>query len=351
MKVVNRDISSIKPYENNPRQNKDAVESVAKSIKEFGFRQPIVVDSESIIIVGHTRYLAALKLGLKKVPVHVATDLTSEQVSAYRIADNKTGEEAQWNYELLPLELDSLTSTDFDIELTGFTLKEVDALKSGKQAPGWLFVLVGDLKPHPKNYREHPADQLGHIIASIEKNGIYRNVVVAQDNTILAGHGVVQAATKMGFARLPVIRLNIDPDEPRALRILAGDNEISNLAEINDRMLTDMLKEIGDEDVEGLVGTGFTKESLAAIAMVTRPASEIADKNAANEWVGMPEYDEGEEAWKLIILFKDPDERDRFIREKEIESDAVSKKKRTLSTRWPWTGRVDRTSVRFEEAK
>ena len=80
MKIELRKLSEIKPYENNPRLNDDAVEAVAASIREFGFRQPIVVDAHGVIIIGHTRYKAALKLGLEKVPVHVAKDLTPEQV-------------------------------------------------------------------------------------------------------------------------------------------------------------------------------------------------------------------------------------------------------------------------------
>src|SRR5918995_1308258 len=98
-------ITGIRPYENNPRINDDAVDSVAASIREFGFRQPIVVDSDGVIICGHTRWKAAQKLGLEKVPVHVATDLTPEQIKAYRIADNQTASLAEWDQELLPLEL------------------------------------------------------------------------------------------------------------------------------------------------------------------------------------------------------------------------------------------------------
>ena len=89
-------VDEITPYENNPRINDGAVDAVAASLRDFGFRQPIVVDTDGIIIAGHTRYKAAVQLGLKKVPVHVATDLTAEQVRAYRLADNKTAELAEW---------------------------------------------------------------------------------------------------------------------------------------------------------------------------------------------------------------------------------------------------------------
>ena len=105
MKIEMRKLSEVKPYEKNPRVNDNAVDAVARSIKEFGFRQPIVVDAESVIICGHTRWKAAQKLGLETVPVHVATDLTPEQVRAYRIADNRLAELAEWDKNLLPIEL------------------------------------------------------------------------------------------------------------------------------------------------------------------------------------------------------------------------------------------------------
>ena len=90
MKVQLRSITTIRPYDQNPRRNDQAVDAVAASIREFGFRQPIVIDEDGVIIVGHTRYKAALKLGLEKVPVHVATGLTPAQIKAFRIADNQT---------------------------------------------------------------------------------------------------------------------------------------------------------------------------------------------------------------------------------------------------------------------
>lgn len=123
-----RSIDTIRPYENNPRQNDGAVDAVAASLKEFGFRQPIVVDGDGVIIAGHTRYKAAQKLGLEKVPVHVATDLSPEQVRAYRIADNKTGDLAVWDFDLLPIELSQLGDAGFDMQLFGFDQDELAKL-------------------------------------------------------------------------------------------------------------------------------------------------------------------------------------------------------------------------------
>ena len=112
-----RKLETIKPYDRNPRQNDAAVDAVAESIRQFGFRQPIVVDSEGVIVCGHTRFKAAQKLGLAEVPVHVAADLTPEQIKAYRIADNKTADLAEWDFELLPIELSELQGMDIPEEL------------------------------------------------------------------------------------------------------------------------------------------------------------------------------------------------------------------------------------------
>ena len=128
MNIEIRDISTIRPYEKNPRLNDKAVDAVAASLKEFGFRQPIVIDSESVIIAGHTRLKAAQKLGLAKVPVHIATDLSPEQVRAYRLADNKSGEIAEWNMEILSIEISELKAAGFDMEVLAFSDKELTQL-------------------------------------------------------------------------------------------------------------------------------------------------------------------------------------------------------------------------------
>ena len=125
MKVEQWSIEKVKPYDKNPRRNDKAVEAVAKSIQEFGFRQPIVVDKDGVIVVGHTRYKAALLLKLKTVPVHVAADLTPQQARAYRIADNRTNEAAEWDVDLLPIELGELREGGTDLKLLGFTDKEL----------------------------------------------------------------------------------------------------------------------------------------------------------------------------------------------------------------------------------
>ena len=129
MKIENADINSINPYQNNPRKlSETAIDKVSKSIKEFGFRQPIVVDKDRIIIVGHTRYRASKKLGLQTVPITIIDNLTPEQINAYRIADNRTNEEAEWDLELLKGELKELELKDFDLNLTAFSEDQINNL-------------------------------------------------------------------------------------------------------------------------------------------------------------------------------------------------------------------------------
>lgn len=123
-KIVYLNPNELKPYEKNPRHNDDAVQAVAESIREFGFKVPIVIDSDKIIVAGHTRWKASGILGLSEVPCIVADDLTPEQVRAFRLADNKVAELSDWDYELLDGELDGLE--DWDISKFGFSIKEVD---------------------------------------------------------------------------------------------------------------------------------------------------------------------------------------------------------------------------------
>jgi len=125
MKVIEVDIATVIPYESNPRKNDAAVGPVASSIKEFGFKQPILVDDNRIVITGHTRLKAAQELGLTKVPILIAADLTEAQTKAYRIADNKVGELSKWDYSLLELELRGLVDLDFDLISTGLGKTEL----------------------------------------------------------------------------------------------------------------------------------------------------------------------------------------------------------------------------------
>src|SRR5262249_31825110 len=149
-------LTPARQYDKNRRITAQAVDAVAASIREFGFRQPIVVDDEGVIIVGHTRYKAAIKLGLESVPVHVATGLTPAQIKAYRIADNQTASMSQWNNDLLPLELAELQQMDFDLNLTGFS---ADDLMRLLETPGTEGLTDADDIPEPPDQaRTKPGD-------------------------------------------------------------------------------------------------------------------------------------------------------------------------------------------------
>ena len=127
MQVKLAEISTIKPYEINPRKlSEQAIEKVAMSLKEYGFRQPIVVDKDMVIVAGHTRFRASKKLGLKQVPISIIDNLSEEQINAYRIADNRTAEESEWDNELLKMEIKELEAKDFKLDLLGFNDEQLN---------------------------------------------------------------------------------------------------------------------------------------------------------------------------------------------------------------------------------
>lgn len=124
MEIVYKKVGELKPYENNPRINDEAVKYVANSIKEFGFKVPIVVDKNNVIIAGHTRLKASLELGFNEVPCIIVDDLSEEQIKAFRLADNKVAEKSLWDYSKLDEELDSIL--DIDMSLFDFNTDEID---------------------------------------------------------------------------------------------------------------------------------------------------------------------------------------------------------------------------------
>jgi DNA modification methylase len=156
MQVLLRPVSSIRPYEHNPRHNDAAVDAVAASIRAFGFRQPLVLDEQGVIIVGDTRYKAALRLGLQEVPVHVAVGLTPAQVRAYRLADNQTATLAQWDDDKLVQELTQLQGLSFDLNLTGFSAE--DLLRLLTPAPAEALTDPDDIPEPPNAPQTQPGD-------------------------------------------------------------------------------------------------------------------------------------------------------------------------------------------------
>ena len=142
MKIEKIDINQIIPYKKNPRKNSNAIDIVATSIKEYGIKQPIVIDKNNVIVVGHTRYEACKKLGIDKIPVLKAEDLSDSQIKGYRIMDNKSSDFSEWDDVLLNQEILELEEQGFDLSLTGFTDFVTDdgfgedfSLPSGDKAP------------------------------------------------------------------------------------------------------------------------------------------------------------------------------------------------------------------------
>ena len=140
MKNIQWAIDRLIPYARNARKiPQEAIDKVAASLKEFGWRQPIVVDSERVVVAGHVRLLAAQQLGLEKVPVHVATDLTPGQIKAFRLMDNRSHQESGWDMELLAPEMAELQALNIDVSLTGFDADEIskflDSTGSDEEPP------------------------------------------------------------------------------------------------------------------------------------------------------------------------------------------------------------------------
>jgi len=128
MKIEKLKPSEITPYFRNPRKNEDAIEGVAESIQAFGFQNPIIIDNNNVIVCGHTRWKAALKLELKEIPCIRTNGLSEAKIKAYRIADNKYGERAEWDFALLKDEFAELDTGEIDLELTGFNLDEIEQM-------------------------------------------------------------------------------------------------------------------------------------------------------------------------------------------------------------------------------
>jgi len=174
MQIDDIEISKIRPYHQNPRKNDAAVDAVAKSISEYGWRQPIVVDDAGVIIIGHTRFRAALKLGLDRVPVHAATGLAPEKVLALRIADNASHDLSSFDVDLLKIEIQTLSRLDYPVELTFLPEDQIKKLLIDDPGPG----TGGSDDPPPKDpnilvrLSFHPEMWLGareKILESIEK--------------------------------------------------------------------------------------------------------------------------------------------------------------------------------------
>ncbi len=210
MQIELRSIESIKPYTNNPRVNDPAIDVVAESISRFGWRQPLVLDGDGVIICGHSRSKAALKLGLQQVPVHVALDLPPDKVKAYRIADNKSAELSDWDYDLLPVELGELEAMNYDLSSLGFSQEELAKLL----APGTPEGLCDpDEVPEPPD-------------AAITQPG---DIWILGSHRLLCGDSALVADVDRLLSGAQIHLVNSDPPynvkvEPRSNNAIAAGN-------------------------------------------------------------------------------------------------------------------------------
>lgn len=196
------DVERVIPYARNPRKNADAVDKVAASLREFGFRQPIVTDENLTVIVGHTRLLAAKKLSLTQVPVHIAEGLTSAQIKAYRIADNRIGEEAEWDNALLAVEIGDLKDEGYDLSLTGLSeLQLTDLMPDVKPLAEMPELASGDREPFQQMtfvLHDEQAEQVKAAIEAAHKFGDYDspnenrngNALARICETFVSSHGI-----------------------------------------------------------------------------------------------------------------------------------------------------------------
>jgi len=266
MNIESRPIGEVRPYEQNPRLNDDAVDAVAESIRRFGFRQPIVVDSDGVIVCGHTRWKAAQHLGLEEVPVHEARDLTPEQVRAYRIADNKTAELADWNMDLLPIELAELGEVGIDWSLLGFDTDELARLMAGEEGvtPG---LTDPDAVPEPP---DEPVTKPGDLW-------------VLGDHRLLCGDSASAEDVDRLLDGQPIHLVNTDPPynvkvEPRSNNAIAAGNSSFSAPETKHHQKFDLARH-------------------PEKAKPTQKKMRAKDRPLENDFVTDEAFDEMLEAW------------------------------------------------------
>ncbi len=247
-KIVLMELKEIHPYPNNPRINDAAVEAVASSIREFGFRSPIIVDGNHVIIAGHTRFKAAKKLKLEKVPVIVADDLSEKEVKALRLADNKTGELAEWDGDLLTKELEDLIN--IDMSQFGFTEEEAQSAVEVEEQPYTMAVNI------PQYEIQGECPTISDLIDTDKTEELIQHITDAENITDEEREFLTRAAGRhnvFNYRKIAEYYAHATPEmqrlmEESALVIIDVDNAIANgYAALN----ADVLNIMGDNGDEG----------------------------------------------------------------------------------------------------
>lgn len=343
--------------QNRRRHTPENLQMIAAALREVGTGRSIVVDEDDVILAGSGVHAAALDAGVLHVRV-IETDgteliavrrrgLTPEQKRALAIYDNRAAELAEWNVEQLALDhdagLDLQPFWSADEERALLASHAADASGLGTITLPNL-VALAELQTHPRAFRSFGENELAHVKQTIRDHGLYQSVVVARDNTVLAGQDVVEAARQLGLSHVPVTRLDVGPTDVAAMKVLIGDSERAQLADVDDRKLTDLLKEIIDVEPAALLGTGYEPRTLAALAFTTRASTEIESVDEAAHWVGMPEYDTlTRAASRLTVNFANDADRLDFFRRLGI----TNASDRTKYIWWPLKDREAPTQ-RFE---
>jgi DNA modification methylase len=286
MKIEMWSIGRVKPYEKNPRKNEDAIDAVAKSIQEFGFRVPIVVDGDGVIIAGHTRLKAAEKLGLAEVPVHVARELDPDKVRALRIADNKLHELSTWDMELLPIELADLQGVDFDLSLLGFSAEDLAAIMAPAGNEG--LTDPDDVPAPPDAATTVPGD-----------------IWVLGNHRLMCGDSSKPADLDRLLDGQPIHLVNTDPPynvkvEPRSNNAIAAG--ITSFSRREDLQCERSQSERGKKDRERLARKNTHHQSMDLArhpekAQPTTKKMRAKDRPLANDFVSDDEFDRLLAAW------------------------------------------------------
>lgn len=184
MEIVNKRVNDLIPYTNNPRKNEEAVKFVKASIEQFGFKVPIVIDAQGVIVAGHTRLKAAKELGMKEVPCIVADDLNEEQIRAFRVADNKTGEMAEWDIELLNTELLDLEA-NFDMSDFGFEINPPTGVHPDDFDDGFT-LKDGDREPFQTmsfTFSDTQADDVRRAVQEVKQTAAFKGYAGENENS------------------------------------------------------------------------------------------------------------------------------------------------------------------------
>jgi len=345
-----RKISQLHNWDKNPRtisdQNLERLKKQILRVKEITGQylyKPLVITPDGEVLGGNMRLKALKELKIEDIWVSVVNVKTDKEKLEIALSDNdRVG---KYEYDELTILLEQFPEIEWGN--FGVDLQEAPLLPELKET-SFLDTLfdraeIDTLIPNKYSYRQHSEEQIDHLVKSIQQNGIYRNIVIAKDRTILDGHAVVEAAKRLNYKIVPVKQLDIESDSEQALKIVISNNELGRFTDVDDRKLTEILKEIKEKGDAGLLGTGFDEQKLANLLMITRMASEINNQDTAAEWVGMPDYVEQGNEIKIVVNFRNIKDKLDFLK---MLNESVSEKVRYVW--YPHKDKMDLDSVKFE---